>query len=47
MKKAAIFLWENKTLTIGLVMLIVVVVCTVAAPLITTYGPNDQDIRNR
>ncbi len=37
----------NKTLTIGLVMLIVVVVCTVAAPLITTYGPNDQDIRNR
>jgi|MTBAKSStandDraft_1061840.scaffolds.fasta_scaffold05324_4 peptide/nickel transport system permease protein len=46
-KKAAIFLWENKTLTIGLVMLIVVVVCTVAAPLITTYGPNDQDIRNR
>jgi len=22
-------------------------VCTVAAPLITTYGPNDQDIRNR
>lgn len=46
-KKTAIFLWENKTLTIGLVMLLAVLVCTVAAPLLTPYGPNDQDIRNR
>ena len=46
-KKAATFLWENKTLTVGLVMLIVVLVCTVAAPLLTPYGPNEQDIRNR
>ena len=46
-KKAAIFLWENKTLTIGLIMLIAVLVCTVAAPLLTPYGPNEQDIRNR
>lgn len=45
--KALVFLWENKTLTIGLIMLFIVLVFTFAAPLLTPYGPNEQDIRNR
>lgn len=45
--KALAFLWENKTLTVGLFMVFLVLVCTFAAPLLTPYGPDDQDIRNR
>ena len=45
--RTSAFLWENKMLTIGLIMLIAVLVCTFAAPLLTPYGPNEQDIRNR
>lgn len=45
--KALAFLWENKTLTVGLLMVFLVLLCTFAAPLLTPYGPDDQDIRNR
>ena len=45
--KALAFLWENKTLTVGLFMVFLVLVCTFAAPLLTPYGPDDQDIRSR
>jgi len=45
--KALVFLWENKTLTIGLIMVFLVLLCTFAAPLLTPYGPDDQDVRNR
>jgi peptide/nickel transport system permease protein len=44
---ALAFLWENKTLTVGLIMLLIVLVCTFLTPFLTPYGPNDQDVRNR
>ena len=34
-------------LALGLVMVLLVIVCTVFAPLLTPYGYNDQNIRNR
>lgn len=47
LSKAISFLWENKTLTIGLIMVLIVLICTFAAPLLTPFGPDDQDIMNR
>jgi peptide/nickel transport system permease protein len=41
------FAWSNKDLSIGLIMLIIIIFLTVGAPLVTSYGPNEQDIANR
>ena len=46
-KRALTFCWENKALTIGLVMLAIVFFCMIFAPFLSPYGPDDQEVRNR
>ncbi len=45
--KLLLFLWENKTLTVGLIMLLAVLICTFFAPYLSPYGPNDQNVMAR
>jgi peptide/nickel transport system permease protein len=45
--KALVFLWENKALTVGLIMLLAVLACTFFAPYLSPYGPNDQNVMAR
>jgi peptide/nickel transport system permease protein len=38
------FMWNNKGLSLGLLMLLAILFCTVFAPYLTPFRPNDQDI---
>lgn len=47
LRSALRFLWANKALTVGLFMLLIVIICTLFAPWLTPFEPNEQDVMNR